>query len=64
MNKKSVDNSGNLTVGFREHLAFPEIKVDEVENVFGLEVSVNTTAKTREECLELLSLMGFPFKKN
>ncbi len=63
ISKKSSDNSGNITVGFREHLAFPEIKADEVENVFGLEVCINTTAKTREECVELLSLMGFPFKK-
>lgn len=63
ISEKSVDPSGNLTVGFREHLAFPEIKADEVENVFGLEVCLVTTAKTREEGLELFRLLGFPFKK-
>jgi len=63
INEKSVDNSGNLTVGFREHLSFPEIKSDEVDNVFGLEICISTSAKTREEGLELFKLLGFPFKK-
>ncbi len=63
LNEKSVDGSGVLTVGFREHLAFPEIKSDDVENIHGLEVSIVTSAKTREEGLELFKLMGFPFKK-
>lgn len=60
---KSVDPSGNLNIGFREHIAFPEIKSDEVEKIHGLQVSVVTTAKTKEEGLELLRLLGFPFKK-
>lgn len=61
---KSVDNKGNISVGFKEHLAFPEIRADDMDNVHGLEVCVSTTAKTREEGLELFKLMGFPFKKN
>lgn len=61
--KRGVDSQGNLSVGFREHLAFPEIKADEVEKIHGLEVNISTTAKTREEGLELFKLMGFPFKK-
>jgi large subunit ribosomal protein L5 len=64
LDEKSVDRAGNLTVGFREHLAFPEIKSDEVENVFGLEICLATTAKNREEGLELFRQLGFPFKKN
>ena len=64
ISEKIVDRGGNLTVGFKEHLAFPEIKADDVENIFGLEVSLATTAKTREEALEMFKLMGFPFKKN
>jgi len=60
---KAVDKQGNLTVGFKEHLAFPEIKADEVERSHGLEVCISTTAKAREEGLELFKLMGFPFKK-
>jgi len=59
---KNVDNQGNLSVGFREHLAFPEIKAEEVDNIHGLEVCISTTAKTKKEGLELLKLMGFPFK--
>jgi large subunit ribosomal protein L5 len=59
----AVDRNGNLTVGFKEHLAFPEIKADEVENIFGLEICLATTAKNREEGIELFKLLGFPFKK-
>ena len=62
INPKSVDERGNLSVGFKEHLAFPEISSEEVENIHGLEVCVTTTAKSREEGMELLKLMGFPFK--
>ncbi|MCK5211566.1 50S ribosomal protein L5 [Candidatus Parcubacteria bacterium] len=63
ISEKGVDRNGNMTVGFKEHLAFPEIMADEVENVFGLEVCLATTAKTKEEGLALFKLMGFPFKK-
>ena len=59
----AVDPSGNLNIGFREHIAFPEIKSDEVEKIHGLEVSIITTAKNQAEGLELLSLLGFPFRK-
>ena len=59
---KQVDNHGNLAVGFKEHIAFPEIKADEVDNIHGLQVCLATTAKTYEEGLELFKLMGFPFK--
>ena len=52
-----------MTIGFKEHLSFPEISADEVENVHGLEICVSTTARTREEGLELLKLLGFPFRK-
>jgi len=63
ISEKSVDRNGNLTIGFKEHISFPEIKADEVENIFGLEVCVNTSSEKREEGLELLKLLGFPFKK-
>jgi len=61
---KGVDRKGNLTIGFREHLPFPEIKADEVVNIFGLEICLATTAKTREEGLEFFRLLGIPFKTN
>lgn len=63
ISEKFVDRDGNITIGFKENLPFPEIKADEVENVFGLEVSIATKCRNREEGLELLKLMGFPFKK-
>ena len=64
LNKKSVDGQGNLNIGFKEHIAFPEIKSDEVERIHGLEIAITTTAKNEEEGLELFTLLGFPFKKD
>ncbi len=61
---KKLDKTGNLSVGFKEHIAFPEIKADEVDNIHGLEINFTTTAKTPEEGLELFQLLGFPFKKD
>jgi len=63
ISEKQVDRTGNITIGFKEHIAFPEIRADEVDNLHGLEICVTTTAKTKEEGLELFRLMGFPFKK-
>jgi large subunit ribosomal protein L5 len=60
---KSVDKVGNLTVGFREHLPFPEVNPDEVDKLHGLEAVITLNTKTHDEGLELLRLMGFPFKK-
>lgn len=60
---KKVDQNGNLSVGFVEHNVFPEISTDEVERLFGLEVTVVTTAKTREEGELLFRKLGFPLQK-
>ena len=60
--KKGFDKHGNWAVGFREHIVFPEIASDEIENIHGLEVAVNTTATNRDEALFLLQSFGFPFK--
>ena len=60
---KSVDNNGNLTIGFKEHLAFPEIDAAELELIHGLEIIITTTAKNKEQGQELFSLIGMPFKK-
>ena len=62
ISEKSVDPQGNLTIGFREHIAFPEIKSDEVEKIHGLQVTIVTSAKSRAEGLELFKLLGFPFQ--
>lgn len=64
VDNKKLDKTGNLSVGFREHLAFPEIKADEVDNIHGLEVNITTSARTREEGLALFTHLGFPFKKD
>jgi large subunit ribosomal protein L5 len=58
---KLVDAQGNLSVGFREHLPFPEIRPDEVERVHGLQVTVTTTAGSRERGTALFRALGFPF---
>lgn len=60
----TVDESGNLSVGFREHLAFPEIKSDEIELLHGLQVTITTSAKNREEGLALFRALGIPFQRS
>ncbi len=62
IDQKSIDGRGNLTYGIKEHIVFPEILPEKVKNIFGLEITVVTTAKNREEGLGLLRLMGFPIK--
>ncbi|MFA4872215.1 MAG: 50S ribosomal protein L5 [Patescibacteria group bacterium] len=59
---QSIDQQGNLTLGFREHNVFPEIKSDEVERIHGLEISIATTAKNYQQGLALFKLLGFPFR--
>ena len=60
---KSVDEGGNLSIGIKEHIIFPEIHMDDVERIHGLQVVITTSAKSREEGFEMFKLMGFPFKK-
>jgi len=59
----SVDRQGNLTIGVKEHIVFPEILPEKARNIFGLEITVTTTAKSKEEALELFKLLGFPIQK-
>ena len=59
----SIDKKGNLTIGIREHIAFPEILPEKAKNIFGLEITVVTNAKKREEGIKLLRLIGFPIKQ-
>jgi large subunit ribosomal protein L5 len=63
ISKKVVDREGNLSYGFSEHLAFPEIRSDEVERVHGLEVTLTTSAKNAEQGRKLFEVLGFPFQK-
>ncbi len=59
----SFDGRGNYSLGLDEHIVFPEIKIDDVEKVHGVEATIVTSAETDEEAFELLRLMGMPFKK-
>ncbi|MBI4272711.1 50S ribosomal protein L5 [Candidatus Uhrbacteria bacterium] len=63
LDAKCVDAQGNMTIGFRENLTFPEIRPDEIERVHGLEISITTTARSREKGLRLFKLFGLPFKE-
>ena len=60
---KAFDGRGNYSLGIREQLLFPEIEYDKVEKIRGMEIVFVTTAKTDEECKELLSLLGMPFEQ-
>ncbi len=60
---KSFDGRGNYTLGIKEHIIFPEINIDKVNRVLGMDVTFVTSAKTDKEAYELLKAFGFPFKK-
>ena len=62
LDEKSFDQKGNLTIGIKEHIIFPEMMGEDYHLLFGFEVTVVTTASKREEGVELLKLMGLPFK--
>jgi len=64
LSEKAMDRNGNLTIGFKDYTCFPEIRAEEVDNAFGLEVCLSTSAKNREAGSELFRLLGFPFKKD
>lgn len=60
---RSFDGRGNYTLGIREQLIFPEIRYDDVERVQGMNIVIETTAKTDEEALEMLRALGMPFRQ-
>lgn len=62
IDSKSFDPRGNLTIGFKEHIVFPEMIGEDVSFIFGLEVSIVTTARRRAEGMQLLKSLGFPIK--
>lgn len=63
INPKSFDGRGNYTMGITEQIIFPEINIDKVTKISGMDVTIVTTAKTDEEAHALLKELGFPFKK-
>lgn len=60
LDAKSFDGQGNYTLGFKEHIAFPEIRTDEIEVIHGLQVTIRTSAKTSAEAKALLKGLGLP----
>lgn len=63
IDQTSFDRMGNLNMAVREHIVFPEILPERAKSIFGLEITITTTAKSKEEGLELIKLLGFPMKK-
>ena len=61
---KSFDGRGNYSMGIREHIIFPEINIDGISKLLGMNITFVTTAKTDEEGFALLKEFGLPFKKN
>ena len=64
LEERSVDESGNMTIGISEQIIFPEIPHDKVRQMWGMEATIVTSAKNREEAVELLKGLGMPFKKS
>jgi large subunit ribosomal protein L5 len=62
VNDKSFDGRGNYTLGITEQIIFPEIDIDKVNKITGMDITFVTTAKNNEEAYELLKEMGMPFK--
>lgn len=58
---KSFDGRGNYTLGVKEQIIFPEISIDKVNRISGMDISFVTTAQNDEECFELLKAFGMPF---
>lgn len=63
LNDKSFDGRGNYTMGITEQIVFPEIDIDKVNKITGMDITIVTSAKTDAEAYSLLKEMGMPFKK-
>ena len=63
VSKNSFDGRGNYSMGIKEQLIFPEINYDQVDKIKGMNIVFTTTAKSDEEAMELLRLLGMPFEK-
>jgi large subunit ribosomal protein L5 len=64
ISNKSFDGRGNYTFGVTEQIMFPEIDIDKVPRITGMDITFVTTAKTDKEALALLTYLGLPFKKD
>lgn len=59
---KSFDGRGNYSLGVKEQIIFPEVDIDKINNISGMDITIVTSAKTDKEALELLAELGMPFK--
>ncbi len=64
ISEKGFDGRGNYTLGINEQIIFPEIDIDKVPKITGMDITFVTTAKTDEEAMELMKEFGIPFRKN
>lgn len=64
IDEKNIDSKGNLNIGLREHIVFPDINMETARVDFGLEISIVSNAKKREEAITLYKLIGIPLKKD
>ena len=63
LNPKSFDGRGNYSLGIKEHIVFPEIDYDKIDEVWGMDITVCTTARTDDEARALLTAFNFPFRQ-
>ena len=63
LNPKSFDGRGNYSLGLKEHIIFPEIDYDKVTDIWGMDITVCTTASTDDEARALLTALNFPFRQ-
>ena len=63
LNPKSFDGMGNYSLGLKEHIIFPEIDYDKVSDVWGMDITICTTARTDDEARALLVALNFPFRQ-
>ncbi|MBP7843345.1 MAG: 50S ribosomal protein L5 [Proteobacteria bacterium] len=61
--EKSFDGRGNYSFGIKEHIIFPEVNYDQIDKIRGFNITINTTAQSDSEALDLLREMGFPFRR-
>lgn len=63
INRTAVDNIGNLTIGIKEHTIFPETADEDIRDVFGMSITLVSTAKNKKEGTAFFEILGIPFKK-
>ncbi|HTM69228.1 MAG TPA: 50S ribosomal protein L5 [Candidatus Binatia bacterium] len=63
LSPKTIDHHGNMTIGFKEFIAFPEVRPDDTDYIHGLEITIVTNAKSKDQGLTLLRGIGFPINE-